>query len=132
MASCKPPPKDEKGVWLRNKLEAVAGLLCRLGMKATDALPGILRANISWLLTRVKEVVVWMVQNLWILVIIAKGLAYKHCQGIGLCVHGDQSKETVMKCIILHDSNHCSTLLTAIILKVINANSLSCCVLLGV
>ena len=39
-----PPPKDEKGlkVWVRSKLKALASLLGRLGMKAAEALPGIL------------------------------------------------------------------------------------------
>ena len=36
-----PHPKDEKGLkeWIRNKLKALASLLCRLGIKATEALP---------------------------------------------------------------------------------------------
>ena len=40
----KPPPKNEKGVkeWVKNKLKALAGLLGRLGIKATEALPGII------------------------------------------------------------------------------------------
>ena len=44
-----PPPKDEKGVkkWLRNKLKALASLLGRLGIKAAEALPGIIGAIIS-------------------------------------------------------------------------------------
>ena len=39
-----PPPKNEKGLkgWIRNKLKAFASLLGRLGMKAAEALPGIL------------------------------------------------------------------------------------------
>ena len=54
-----PPPKDEKSVkeWLRNKLKALATLLGRSDMKAAEALPGIIRAIISWILNRVKEVV---------------------------------------------------------------------------
>ena len=44
-----PPPKDEKGLkeWLRNKLKALASLLRKLGMKAAEALPGIIGAIIS-------------------------------------------------------------------------------------
>ena len=40
------PPKDEKGLieWLRNKLKALALLQGRLGMKAAEALPGIIGA----------------------------------------------------------------------------------------
>ena len=54
-----PPPKDEKGVkeWLRNKLKALASLLGRLGVKAAEALPGIIGAIISWVLNRAAEVV---------------------------------------------------------------------------
>ena len=39
-----PPPKDEKGLkkWIRNKLKALASLLGRLGIKAAEALPGII------------------------------------------------------------------------------------------
>ena len=43
-----PPPKDEKGLknWIRNKLEALASLLGKLGMKAAEALPGIIGINL--------------------------------------------------------------------------------------
>ena len=56
-----PPPKDEKGLkeWLRNKLKALASLLGKLGIKAAEALPGIIGAIISWILNRVKEVGGW-------------------------------------------------------------------------
>ena len=39
-----PPPKDEKGLkeWIRNKLKALASLLGQLGVKAAEALPGII------------------------------------------------------------------------------------------
>ena len=44
MAGGKPPRKDEKGVkeWLSNRLKALALLLGRLGVKAAEALPGII------------------------------------------------------------------------------------------
>ena len=66
-----PPPKDENGVkeWLRNKLKALALLLRRLGMKAAEALPGIIGVIISWVLNRAAEVVGWVSQNLWALVV---------------------------------------------------------------
>ena len=53
------PPKDEKGLkeWIRNKLKALALLLGRLGIKAAEALPGIIGGTISWILNRVKDVV---------------------------------------------------------------------------
>ena len=39
-----PPPKDEKGLkeWVRSKLKALASLLGKLGMKAAEALLGII------------------------------------------------------------------------------------------
>ena len=47
-----PPPKDEKGLkeWYRFKLKALASLLGKLGMKAAEALPGIIGGIISWVL----------------------------------------------------------------------------------
>ena len=44
-----PPPKDEKGLkeWVRSKLKALASLLGKLGMKAVEALPGIIGGIIS-------------------------------------------------------------------------------------
>ena len=50
-----PPPKDEKGLkeWVRLKLKALASLLGKLGMKAAEALPGIIGGIISWILNSV-------------------------------------------------------------------------------
>ena len=75
-----PPPKDEKGVkeWLRNKLKALASLLKRSGMKATEALPGIIGTIMSWVLNRVADVVGWVLQNLWAWVVGIGGLLYTH------------------------------------------------------
>ena len=44
-----PPPEDEKGLkeWIKSKLKALASLLGRLGMKAAEALPGIIGSIIS-------------------------------------------------------------------------------------
>ena len=66
-----PPPKDEKGLkeWVRNRLKALALLLWKLGMKAAEALPGIIGGIISWILNRAKDVVGWVSQNLWALVV---------------------------------------------------------------
>ena len=79
-AASPPPPKDEKGVkeWLRNKLKALASLLGRLGMKAAEALPGIIGAIISWILNRAKDVVGWISQNLSALVVGVGGLIYMY------------------------------------------------------
>ena len=75
-----PPPKDEKGVkeWVRNKLKALASLLGKLGMKADEALPGIIGGIISWILNRAKDVVGWVSQNLWALVVGIGGLIYMY------------------------------------------------------
>ena len=71
-----PPPKDEAGLkeWIRNKLKALASLLGRLGIKAAEAFPGIIGGIISWILNRVKDVVGWVSQNLWALVVGIGGL----------------------------------------------------------
>ena len=70
-AGSEPPPKDEKGLneWLRNKLKSLALLLSRLGIKAAEALPGIIGVIVSWVLNRAKDVVRWVSQNLWALVV---------------------------------------------------------------
>ena len=75
-----PPPKDEKGLkeWIRNKLKALASLLGRLGTKAAEALLGIIGGIISWILNRVKDVVGWVSQNLWALVVGIGGLIYTY------------------------------------------------------
>ena len=75
-----PPPKDEKGLkgWIRNKLKALASLLVKLGMKAAEALPGIIGGIISWILNRAKDVVGWVSQNLWALVVGIGGLIYTY------------------------------------------------------
>ena len=75
-----PPSKDEKGLkeWVRNKLRALPSLLGKLGMKAAEALPGITGGIISWILNRAKDVVGWVSQNLWALVVGIGGLIYTY------------------------------------------------------
>ena len=75
-----PPPKDEKGLkgWIRNKLKVLASLLGRLGIKAAEALPGIIGGITSWILNRAKHVVGWVSQNLWPLVVGIGGLIYTY------------------------------------------------------
>ena len=79
-AESPPPPKDEKGLkeWIRSKLKALASLLGQLGMKAAEALPGIILAIISWILNRAADVVGWVLQNLWALVVGIGGLIYTY------------------------------------------------------
>ena len=47
----------------------MASLLGRLGIKAAEALPGIIGGITSWILNRAKDVVGWVSQNLWALVV---------------------------------------------------------------
>ena len=76
MRTSRSPPKDEKGLkeWVRSELKALASLLGKLGMKAAEALPGIIGGIISWILNNVKDVVGWVLQNLWALVVGIGGL----------------------------------------------------------
>ena len=75
-----PLTKDEKGLkeWVRSKLKALASLLGKLGMKAAEALPGIIEGIICWILNRAKNVVGWVMQNLWALVVGIGGLIYTY------------------------------------------------------
>ena len=75
-----PPAKDEKGLkgWIRNKLKVLASLLGQLGMKAAEALPFITGGITSWILNRAKDVVVWVSQNLWSLVVGIGGLIFTY------------------------------------------------------
>ena len=75
-----PPPKDEKGLkeWISNKLKALASLLGKLGIKAAEALPDITGGIISWILNRAKDVVGWVLQNLWALAVGIGGLNYMY------------------------------------------------------
>ena len=75
-----PPPKDEKGLkeWPRNKLKVLASLPGKLGVKAAEALPGTIGAIISWVPNRVVDVVGWVSQNLWALVVGIGGLLYMY------------------------------------------------------
>ena len=75
-----PPPKDEKGLkeWFRNKLKTLASLLGRLGIKAAEALPGIIGGIVSWILNRAKDVVGWVLQHLWAIVVGIGGLIYTY------------------------------------------------------
>ena len=79
-ASGGPPPKDKKGLkeWIRSKLKALASLLGKLGVKAAEALPGIIGDIINWILNRAKDIVGWVSQHLWALVVGVGGLIYTH------------------------------------------------------
>ena len=74
----KPPPKDEKGSkeWIKYKLTASTLPQGRLRVKATEMLPGIIGAILSWILNKAAYVVGWVSQNLWALVVSIEGLLY--------------------------------------------------------
>ena len=78
------PPKDEKGPkeWIRSKLKALASLLGRLGIKAAEALPGIIGAIISWILNKAVDV-----SGLGITKLMGSGF---RCWGFNLYVYGYQ------------------------------------------
>ena len=62
---------DEEGgarEWIKNKLKALSQLLGKLADKALALLRGIIGSMISWILSRAKEVVGWLSQNLWALI----------------------------------------------------------------
>ena len=66
----KPPPMDEAGLkeWFRSTRKALASLLGRLGMKAAEALPGIIGGIMSWIINRAADVVGWYhkIYRLWL------------------------------------------------------------------
>ena len=74
------PPKDMAGLkeWIRSRLKALASLLGKLGIKAAEALPGIIGGIISWILNRAKDIVGWVSQNVWALVVGVGGLIYTY------------------------------------------------------
>ena len=79
-----PSPKDENGAkeWLRNKLMALASLPEKLGMKASEVLPGIIGTIISWILNRAADVVLSLSCTKSV------NLGHHSCR-IGLHVHDD-------------------------------------------
>ena len=56
----------------------MASLPGKSGMKAAEALPGIIGGIISWIFNRANDVVGWVSQNLWALVVGIGGLNYMY------------------------------------------------------
>ena len=54
--------------WIKNKLKALSQLLGKLADKALASLPGTIGSIIPRILSRTKEVVGWLSQNLWALI----------------------------------------------------------------
>ena len=62
---------DKKGgarEWIKSKLKALSRLLGKLADKVLASLPRIIGSIISWILNRAKEVIGWLLQNLWTLI----------------------------------------------------------------
>ena len=62
---------DKKGSareWIKDKLKAFSQLLGKLADKASASLPGIISSLLSWILNRAKEVIWWLSQNSWALI----------------------------------------------------------------
>ena len=108
--------------WSRNKLKALTSLLGKLGVKAEEALPAIIVAIISLTHNKAKEVVGWVSQKLWPLVVGVGGLLYIYIvmRNYRCFHHGND---------IQSSKNH-KTPLIPTMLTAMNANSLSCCSLL--
>ena len=120
----KPLPTNEKGEWIRNKLNTLARQLGRFGAKVAKVLPGIIGVILSWILNRAADVVHWVSQNLWTLAVGIRGLLYMYML--------PRSKNYITICPNVIQSKYHKTPLIPIMLKAMNANSLSCCSLLGV
>ena len=73
-----PPPSDKQGVkeWIKKQLSNLGKLLANLAGKAAAALPGVIGAIVSWLLSATGKVVNWFGNNLWALVVAVAGLLY--------------------------------------------------------
>ena len=68
-----PPPSDVRE-WVKKQLKHLSDLLKKLGMKAIDALPGIIGSIVSWLLSTLGKVVGYMGEHLWTVVLLGIGL----------------------------------------------------------
>ena len=66
----------------------MASLLGRFGIKAAEALPGTIGGIISWILNRAKDLVGWVSQNLWAMVVGIGGLIYTYMGHTG--AHGNE------------------------------------------
>jgi hypothetical protein len=67
------PPSDS---WIKRQLLNLGKLLANLAGKVASALPGIIGAILSWLLSTTGEVVKWFGENLWALLLLVIGLIF--------------------------------------------------------
>jgi uncharacterized membrane protein YeaQ/YmgE (transglycosylase-associated protein family) len=73
-----PPSKGGIGDWIKKQLDNIGKLLAKLAGKAAAALPGIIGAIVSWLLSSTGKAINWFANNLWTLVVLVAGLLYKY------------------------------------------------------
>ena len=58
--------------------ESLAISTGRLGMESAEVLPGIIGEIISWILNRTANMVGWVLQNLWALIVVIESLLYTY------------------------------------------------------
>ena len=66
-----PSPSNSSGVkdWIKKQLTYIADLLKSLAGKAVAALPGIIGTIVSWLLKTSSDLLVWLGEHIWALVV---------------------------------------------------------------
>ena len=69
-----PNNPDKKSNWVKDKLKVLAGLLGKLGEKFAAALPGIIGSIVAWLFNTAKEVVSFLAENTWMLLVFLGGI----------------------------------------------------------
>ena len=71
-----PKPSNPTGLkdWIKKQLDTLGKLLAKLAGKAASALPGIIGAIVSWLLSATGKVINWLANNLWALLVFVAGL----------------------------------------------------------
>ena len=74
MPTPKPPAGTGVKDWIKKQLGILGKLLAQLAGKAAAALPGIIGAIVSWLLSVTGKVVNWLANNLWALLVLTSGL----------------------------------------------------------
>ena len=72
----KPPSQGGAKEWVKKQLHNLAKLLANLAGKAAAALPGVIGAIVSLLLSATSKVVNWLGNNLWVVVVLVAGLLY--------------------------------------------------------
>ena len=69
-----PPGKGGVKEWLKKHLQSLGRILAKLADKAAAALPGIIGSIVSWLLSLLGKIAVWLAGNLWAVLLAVGGL----------------------------------------------------------